>query len=168
MSIDHGVFEEFSSQAEKNHKTLFTYANDWLTVASKVAAEGGDPSEIYALWQSTSLLKEVDVITLPSDFVDELIAKQYAVDKKGLLVMFHELGSQVSGILKIAAKDLRALEKLATDFIVLLPIKQFKVVVPDEPSGRVEIDVVGAGRRIESTECTLEFLSAILNGTDTT
>ena len=164
MSVDHSVFEEFSSQAEKRHKTLFTYANDWLSVASKLAAEGGDPSDVYALWQSISLLKEVDVITLPSDFVDDLIAKQYAVDKEGLLAMFRELGSQISGILKIAAKDLHELEKLATDFIALLPIKQFKVLVPDEPSGRVEIDVVGAGRKIESTQCTLEFLTAILNG----
>ncbi len=164
MSIDHEVFEEFSSQAEKKHRTLFTYANDWLSVASKVAAEGGDPSDVYALWRSISLLKEVDVITLPSDFVDELIAKQYALDKESLLGMFRDLGSRVSGILKIAAKDLHELETLATDFIALLPVKQFKVVVPEDPHGRVEIDVVGAGRRIESTHCTLEFLSAILNG----
>ncbi len=164
MSVDHNVFEEFSSQAEKRHRKLFTYTNDWLSTASKIAAEGGDPDAVYAIWQSISLLKKVDVITLPSDFVDEIIAKQYAVDKKALLIMFRELGSQISGILKFAAKDLHELEKLATDFIALLPIKQFKVLVPDEPDGRVEIDVVGAGRRIESTQCTLEFLTAILNG----
>jgi hypothetical protein len=164
MSVEHNIFEEFSLQAEKRHRKMFTYTNDWLSAASKIAAEGGDPSDVYALWRSISLLKEVDVITLPSDFVDEIIAKLYAADKKGLLLMFRELGSQISGILKFAAKDLHELEKLATDFIALLPIKQFKVLVPDEPDGRVEINVVGAGRRIESTQCTLEFLTAILNG----
>ncbi|MDG6995005.1 MAG: hypothetical protein JRN52_03695 [Nitrososphaerota archaeon] len=164
ISIDHAVFNEFSSQAEKKSKTLFTYANEWLSMASKIAAEGGEPSDVQRLWRSISLLKQVDVITLPSDFVDELIAKQYAADKDGLLALFRELGSEISGVLKIAAENLQELQKLATDFIALLPLKQFKVSAADDPEGRIEIDVVGAGKRIESTECALEFLSAILNG----
>jgi len=164
ISIDHDVFEEFSTQAEKESRTLFTYTNEWLSVAAKIAAEGGEPTDVHRLWRSMSLLKQVDVITLPSDFVDELIAKQYALDKDGLLAMFRDLGSTISGILKIAAEDLTELEKLATDFIALLPLKQFKVSAVDDPEGKIEIDVVGAGKRIESTMCAFEFLSAILNG----
>jgi len=163
ISVDHNVFVEFSSQAEKESRTLFTYANEWLSVASKIAAEGGEPADALRVWRSISLLKQVDVITLPSDLVDELIAKQYALDEKGLLAMFRELGSKISGILKIAAEDLPELEKLATDFIALLPLKQFKVSDLDDPDGKIEIDVIGAGKRIESTRCALEFLSAILN-----
>src|SRR2546427_10528731 len=76
ISVDQAVFEEFSSQAKLKDKTLFAFANETLSAVAKISAEGGDPSELYGLWRTISLLKQVDVITLPSDFVDELIATQ--------------------------------------------------------------------------------------------
>lgn len=164
ISIDHRVFEEFASQAESKSMTLYTYTNEWLTAASKLATEGATPEEVCRLWQSVALLKQMDVITLPSDFIDDLISKLYVSDKFGLLLMFRKLGGEVSAILKIAAKDLKELEKLAVDFIELLPLKRFKIYVPEASNGTLEVDVVGAGRRIESTECALEFLVGIING----
>jgi len=163
ISVDHEVFEEFSSQAKRKDKTLFAFANESLSAVAKITAEGGDPSDLYRFWSSVALLKRVDVITLPSDFVDELIAKQYASDKEGLLKMFSDLGSQLVGVLKIAAKDLDEVADLAQDFTALLPIKQFKISRTEE-GDVLEIGIVGAGRRIESTECSFVFLQSILNG----
>ncbi|MGI0092370.1 MAG: hypothetical protein ACREBS_11745, partial [Nitrososphaerales archaeon] len=40
--------------------------------------------------------------------------------------------------------------------------KQFKITNIGDTM--VRIDIVGAGRRIESTQCTLEFIKSILNG----
>ena len=163
ISVDEGTFEEFSSEAKRRDKTLFAFANESLSAIAKISAEGGDPSELYRFWRSVALLKEVDVITLPSDFVDELIAKQYASDKEGLLKMFSDMGSQLVGILKIAAKDLDELADLARDLTLLLPIKQFKISRSQEDDV-VEIGIVGAGRRLESTECSFAFVQSILNG----
>jgi len=163
ISVDEGIFEEFSSEAKRRDKTLFAFANESLSAIAKISAEGGDPSELYRFWRSVALLKEVDVITLPSDFVDELIAKQYASDKEGLLKMFSDMGSHMVGILKIAAKDLNELAGLAQDLTLLLPIKQFKLS-RSQGDDVVEIGIVGAGRRLESTECSFVFLQSILNG----
>jgi hypothetical protein len=163
ISVDQNVFTEFSSQAERQSKTLFSFANESLLAVAKISAEGGSPSDLYKLWRSVSLLKQIDVITLPSDFIDELIAKQYAVKKEELLHMFSDLGTKIVGILKIAASDLDELAELARDFAALLPVKQFKILKHAE-DGLVEIGIVGAGRRIESTECTVEFLKSVLNG----
>lgn len=162
ISVDQTVFEEFASQAERQNKTLFAFANESLSAVAKISSEGGNPAELYRLWRSVSLLKQIDVITLPSDFIDELIAKIYSLDKPILLNMFRNLGSELVGILKIAAENLDELGQLAKDFTALLPVKQFKISRLDGSS--VEIGIVGAGRRIESTECTLEFLKSILNG----
>src|SRR5580704_13366728 len=85
ISVDQAVFEEFSSQAKLKDKTLFSFANESLSTVARISAEGGDPSELYGLWRTISILKQVDVITLPSEFVDDLIAKQYAADREGLL-----------------------------------------------------------------------------------
>lgn len=163
ISVEKAVFDEFSAQAERQNKTLFAYANESLATMAKVAAEGGTPSDIFRLWRSVTLLKQMDVITFPSDFIDELIAKQYAMDKAGLLRMFRDLGSKLVGVLKIAASNLQELSELAKDFAALLPVKQFKILEQDN-GGSVEIGIVGAGRKIESTECTLEFLKSVLNG----
>ncbi len=165
VSVDQAVFEEFSSQAKLKDKTLFAFTNETLSAVAKVSAEGGDPSDLYRLWRTYSLLKQVDVITLPSDFVDELIAAQYASSKEKLLKMFSELGRNLVGVLKIAARDIDELAGLGRDFAMLLPLKQLKIS-RSRDSDSIEIRIVGAGRRMESTECSYALLQSILTGTD--
>lgn len=164
ISVDATVFDEFSTQAERQNKTLFAFANETLSAISKISSEGGSPSQLYPVWRSLSVLKQIDVITLPSDFVDDLIEKIYISDKETVLKMFRDLGSSVVGLLRIAAGDLDALASLAKDFALIIPVKQFRVTKEEGKEGSVEIDIVGAGRKISSTECTFEFLKAILNG----
>jgi hypothetical protein len=163
ISVDEAVFDQFSSEAKRTNKTLFAFANEALDTMAKVSAEGGDPSELYGLWRAITVLKQVDVITFPSDFVDDLVAKEYAQDKEGVLKMFGDLGSSLVGVLKIAASDINQLAALGKDFALLLPLKQLRVTEGKSP-GSIEITIVGAGRRIESTECTFAFLRSILNG----
>ncbi len=167
ISVDEAVFEHFASEAKRSNKTLFAFANETLSTMARISSEGGDPSELYGLWRAISVLKQVDVITFPSDFVDELVAKEYAEDKEGVLKMFSDLGSRLVGVLKIAASDINELASLGKDFALLLPLKQLKVSDGRTP-GSIEIRIVGAGRRIESTECTFAFLRSILNGYDYT
>lgn len=162
ISVDQTVFDEFSSEAERQNKTLFAFANESLLAVSKISAEGGNPSNLYHMWRTVTLLREMDVVTLPSDFIDGMIAQLSATDKPALLKSFHDLGSRLSGVLKIAADDLNDLEEVAKDFAALLPIKEFKT--KNNQDGSVEIDIVGAGRKIESTECVFEFVDAVLNG----
>lgn len=162
ISIDETIFDDFSSEAARQHKTLFAFANESLQAAVKISEEGGSPSDLYRMWRTVSLLKELDVVTLPSDFVDDLIASQYAVDKSALLKKFGDLGSRLLGVLKIAANNLEELQETARDFAALLPIKQFKTT--NNQDGSVEIAIVGAGRRIESTECVYEFMVSVMNG----
>lgn len=162
ISVDQLVFDEFSSEAQRQNKTLFAFANETLGTMAKITAEGGNPLDLYKMWRAVSLLKQFDVITLPSDFIDELISKDYARDKEGTLKMFRGLGSQIVGVLKIAAENLDELSELVRNFAGLLPVKKFTLAAKDE--NKVEISVVGAGRKIESTECAFEFLTSVLNG----
>jgi hypothetical protein len=162
IAVDRNVFQAFAAEAERQNKTLFALANESLSVVTKVAAEGGTPSDLLAIWHSISLLKEVDVITLPSDFVDEVTAELYALDREKTLRRYSDLGSRLSSLLKIFASDLPELSKLERGFRGLLPIKH--LVIRELGKGSYEIDVVGAGRRIESTECAREFLIAIVRG----
>lgn len=161
--MDQAIFNEFSDEAQRQNKTLFAFANESLSIMAKVSSEGGDPVELHNIWRSTALLKQIDVITLPSDFVDELIAKLYSSDKAATLKMFADLGSRLVTVLKIAAGDINELSKLARDFGGLLPIKQLSLK-GQAGKGDLELDVVGAGRRIESTECAKEFLLSVVRG----
>ena len=163
ISVDQTVFDEFSFQAQRQNKTLFAFTNESLSTVAKVTAEGGNPPDLYKMWRAVSLLKQMDVITFPSDFVDDWTAKEYARDKAATLKMFRDLGSKVVGVLKIAAPNLDELSEMVGNFAGLLPVKRFTFAAKD-PRNMVEIDVVGAGRRIESTECALEFLTSVLNG----
>jgi hypothetical protein len=162
ISVDKKVFDAFSAEAERQNKTLFSFANESLSVIAKVASEGGNPSDLYGIWRSVALLKQFDVITLPSDFVDEVTAELYAADKERTLKRYSDLGSRLVSVVKIFAPDLDDLSKVEKDFRELLPIKQ--LTIKELTKGSYEIDVVGAGRRIESTECAREFLIAMVRG----
>ena len=162
ISVDQNVFEAFAAEAERQNKTLFAYANEALSVITKVASEGGNPADLYAMWRSMTLLKQFDVITLPSDFVDEVTAEMYAAGKERTLKRYSDLGSRLASIIRIFAPDLPDLARVEKDFRGFLPIKQ--LAIKEQSKGHFEIDVVGAGRRIESTECAREFLIGMVRG----
>ena len=150
LSVDRRIFEEFSTQAQNQNKTLFAFANESLSAITKICAEGGSPAGLYSIWRTFSLLKQIDVITLPSDFVDNLISKLYSTDKEGLLKMFRDLGASLVGLLKIAAQDLDKLSELVKDFTIILPVKQFRITKKKEEGNygeeTVEVDIIGAGK----------------------
>ncbi len=162
LSIDRNVFDEFATQVEKRNMTMFAFANESLSVISKIAAEGGDPSSLYSIWKVVSILKEADAITLPSDFVEQLIEELYISDKERLLQHFTDLGASLVGLLKIFAEDANSLSALAKEFGFIVPIKRF--TLSNGGNGNIQVDVVGAGKSMATTECSTAFLKAILNG----
>ena len=162
LSIDKQVFEEFAAEADRRNMTLFAFANESLSAITKISQEGGNPEEFYKIWRILSILRQGDVITLPSDFVEELIDAQYKSDAKGTKERFRNLGSSLVGLLKMAAEDIEDLNPLAKDFGFFVPIKHFNI--SRLKTGYLELDVVGAGKRLETTECSAEFLKAIIVG----
>lgn len=153
---------EIASTAKSEEKTIKAFVNEWLLVAAKLSKQGWSPTKLQSLCDSFTLMKEMNAITLPSDFVDELIAREYNTDKQGLFRMFREMGSQVADVVKIDAPSIHDLTKVANEFLSLLPLKIFKIST-DGQENNVEIVVVGAGKRRESTECAFEMLEAFLN-----
>ena len=162
ISADKVIFDDFAAQAMLKGKTLFALTNEWLGAAAKISAEGGDANEVFKLWRSITVLKQIDTIVLPSDFVDRLVAELYAKDKMGLLREFRELGTELVGMLRIAADDIDGLSDLVRDFTLFTPIKRFEIRKKD--SSTIEIIIIGAGKKIETAECSFEFLKAVLNG----
>jgi hypothetical protein len=162
LSIDKGVFEEFAAEADRRKMTLFAFANESLSAITKISQEGGNPEEFYRIWRVLSILREVDVITLPSDFVEDFIERLYKDDPQLTKSKFRNLGTSIVGLLKMAAENIEDLTPLAKDFGFFIPIKHFELRKLKD--GTVQLDVVGAGKTIETTECSAEFLKSILAG----
>jgi hypothetical protein len=162
LSIDKAVFEEFAAEADRRRMTLFAFANESLSAISKISREGGNPDEFYKIWRVLSILRQVDVITLPSDFVEELIEVQYKADMNATKAKFRNLGTSLIGLLKMAAENIEDLTPLAKDFGFFIPIKHFAIT--KLKTGFLEITVVGAGKAMETTECSAEFLKSIIEG----
>jgi len=162
LSIDKGVFEEFAAEADRRKMTLFAFANESLSAITKISQEGGNPEEFYKIWRVLSILREVDVITLPSDFVEDFIERLYKDDPQLTRSKFRNLGTSIVGLLKMAAENIEDLTPLAKDFGFFIPIKHFELRKLKD--GTVQVDVVGAGKTAETTECSAEFLKSILAG----
>jgi len=162
LSIDKQVFEQFAAEADRRNMTLYAFANESLSAITKISQEGGNPEEFYKIWRVLSILRQVDVITLPSDFVEQLIEAQYRADAKGTKENFRNLGASIVGLLKMAAENIEDLSPLAKDFGFFIPIKHFGL--SRLKTGYLELDVVGAGKGVETTECSAEFMKAIIAG----
>jgi hypothetical protein len=162
LSVDKGVFDEFASEADRRKMTLFAFANESLSAITKVSQEGGNPDELYKIWRVLSILRQIDVITLPSDFVETMIEGQFKADGAGTRAKFRDLGASMVGLLKMAAENIEDLAPLAKDFGFFIPIKRFDLQVSKE--GKLQVDVVGAGKAMDTTQCSAEFLKAILVG----
>jgi hypothetical protein len=162
LSIDKSVFEEFAAEADRRKMTLFAFANESLSAITKISQEGGNPEEFYKIWRILSILRQVDVITLPSDFVEDFIENLYKADSALTKSRFRELGTSLVGLLKMAAENIEDLTPLAKDFGFFIPIKHFDLHATKD--GRIQVDVVGAGKALETTECSAEFLRSILAG----
>jgi hypothetical protein len=163
MYVDDAVFDEVSLLARKQGRTLYGFINEALSVMAKICGDGGNPSELLEMWRLTSTLKLLDVITLPSDFADDLVVELYHTNKEALLRKASESGSRLVEPLQIIAGDMDTLSELAKDLKLIMPIKEFRIM-NDGNNGSIEIAVLGAGRRFESTECCSAFLNAILSG----
>lgn len=162
LSVDRAVFDEFAAEADRRKMTLFAFANESLSAITKISQEGGSPDEFYKIWRVLAILRQVDVITLPSDFVEDMIERQYKSDSEGTKAKFRELGTSLVGLLKMAAETVEEVTPLAKDFGFFIPIKHFDLRASKD--GRLEVDVVGAGKAIETTQCSSEFLKAIIAG----
>ncbi len=163
LSVSPEAYEEFELQAQKRGKTLYAFTNETLSFMAKICAEGGNPEEIYDIWHILSVMRLVDVITLPADFVDDIIAELYHANKEVLLKKFSELGSRLVATLKVVTENVEGLSTLAADLRFIIPVKRFTVTNLKDRDG-VQIEIIGAGRRLESTECCARFLESILNG----
>jgi len=162
ISIDRKVFEEFSAQADRRNTTLYALANQSLSVISKISAEGGDPDSLYQVWRVLSIMKEVDAVIFPSDIIEELVTRLYRDDKKQLLTRFSDIGTSMVALLKLTAEDLQGLISLVKGLITFMPIKHMEVL--SLQNGGIKVILVGAGKGIETTECSSEFLKSVLRG----
>jgi len=163
LSVSPIAYEEFEQQAEKHGKTLYAFTNETLSVMAKICAEGGTPAEIYDIWHVLSVMRLVDVITLPADFVDDIIAELYHANKEVLLKKFSELGSRLVSTLKVVTENVEGLSLLAEDLRFIIPVKRFTVTKLQDRDG-VQVEIIGAGRRLESTECCARLLESVLSG----
>jgi hypothetical protein len=162
LSVDSDVFEKFSRASKSQNKTIQGFANEALELASTVCLSGGSISDLKRLWSAYQLIKNIDVITLPSDFVDEINEKLVNTDEKWTMDAYYRLGSNVGSLLRLMTESIETLSSIAADFFILLPVKHFRMNTTDR-EGTIQVDIVGAGRNLESAKCTLEFLTGVLD-----
>lgn len=165
LSVESQVFEQFSKVARGQNKTIFAFTNETLSFATKVYSDGGSLADVRKLWNAYQLIKSIDIIPLPSDFVDEINEKLVASDEKWTMDAYFRLGSNVGALLKFAAQSVDSLSSMADDFFILIPVKHFKMTMV-EGTRSIQVDILGAGHKIESAKCTAEFLRGILSSYD--
>jgi hypothetical protein len=123
--------------------------------------ENIEPQDVKALFRAHVLLKDLDAVVLPSEFMDMLIADLYMVNREKLLERFRQLGRDVGKVLKVYATSIEELFDLAKTVGQFFPLKRLEVKM--KQMKQYEIAVLGVGSRPESTQCVYEAFKAIIH-----
>lgn len=160
IAVDSSIAEQLSKLAEEKHMTLYSLTNQILQVSLEMLREDYEPMDLKNLWQVYRILRDVDAVVLPADFMDTLIAELYRTNKDELLKRFYQLGRDVGKYLQVVSEEFDAILHIAQKVSRFFPLKkvEFKYLSNDT----YEVSVVGAGGRVETTWCMYEALRGIL------
>ncbi len=159
LAVDAEIARRLKQIARDEGKTLYALTNEYLGEAIRVKEAGIEPRHAGRLAVTYSLLSGLDIVMLPGDMVDKILSKLYALEKEWLLRYFYMKGRELSTYLKLFARDLRDLINIYNDLQGFLPIKKNKI---EMEGNRLYVSIIGAGRVIESTLCTLKFIEGII------
>ncbi|MEM1945350.1 MAG: hypothetical protein QW756_07385 [Nitrososphaerota archaeon] len=160
IAVESGIAEQLSKLAEEKHMTLYSLTNQILQTSLEMLREDFEPEDLKNLWQVYRILRDMDAVVLPADFMDTLIADLYRINKDELLKKFYQLGRDVGKYLQVVSEEFDIILHIAQRFSRFFPLK--KVESRYQGDGSYEISVVGAGGRVETTRCMYEALKGIL------
>ncbi|MEM4381031.1 MAG: hypothetical protein QXX19_02275 [Candidatus Caldarchaeum sp.] len=160
LAVDAEIAEALSRVAEEKHMTLYSLTNQLLKMSVDLLKENFDMQDIKNLIKAYWVLRDIDAVVLPSDFMDSLIADLYSKDRESLLKKFKQLGQDVGKYLKVYAETVDGLLQLAGIVSRFFPLKKLDVKYTSKDT--YEVAVIGVGGRVESTQCVFEAVKGVL------
>ncbi|MEM1936581.1 MAG: hypothetical protein QXX49_00685 [Candidatus Caldarchaeum sp.] len=160
LAVDAEIAEALSRVAEEKHMTLYSLTNQLLKMSVDLLRENFEIQDIKNLIKAYWVLRDVDAVVLPSDFMDSIIADLYSKDRESLLKKFKQLGQDVGKYLKVYAETVDGLLQLAGIVSKFFPLKKLDVKYTSK--GVYEVALIGVGGRIESTQCVFEAMKGVL------
>ncbi|MEM4180054.1 MAG: hypothetical protein QXJ55_10320, partial [Candidatus Caldarchaeum sp.] len=127
LAVDAEIADALSKLAEAKHMTLYSLTNQILQTFVEMMNENIEPQDVKALFRAHVLLRDLDAVVLPSEFMDMLIADLYTVNKEKLLERFRQLGRDVGKVLKVYAASVEELFELAKTVGQFFPLKRLEV-----------------------------------------
>jgi hypothetical protein len=160
LAVDAEVAEALSKLAEEKHMTLYSLTNQILKTSLELIRENLEIQDLKNLLTAYLILRDLDAVVLPSDFMDTIIAELYARDRELILKKFKQLGRDVAKYLKVHTESFEELLQLARTVGRFFPLK--KLQARYIAGKQYELVLVGAGSRVESTQCVYEAMKGIL------
>ncbi|MCL7401254.1 MAG: hypothetical protein LZ168_00490 [Thaumarchaeota archaeon] len=164
LAVEAEVAQALSKLAEEKHMTLYSLTNQILKTAIELLRENLEIQDLKDLLLGYTILRDLDAVVLPSDFMDSLISELYTRDKELVLKKFRQLGRDVGKYLKVYTESFEDLLQLAHKVGRFFPLKRLESRYISRE--QYELVIVGVGRRIESTECVYEAMNGILEEYD--
>ncbi|MEM2024325.1 MAG: hypothetical protein QXG69_06015 [Candidatus Caldarchaeum sp.] len=161
LAVDAEVAEALSKLAEEKHMTLYSLTNQILKTSLELIRENLEIQDLKNLLTAYWILRDLDAVVLPSDFMDTLIAELYTKDRESVLKKFRQLGKDVGKYLKVHANSFEELLQLGRTVGRFFPLKKLEVKYISHNT--YEIAIVGVGGRFESTQCVFEAMKGILD-----
>jgi len=160
LSVNGELAKELLVLARERNMTLFSLTNQILETAILLMRSGVEFQDFKNLVSVLKILRDVDAVVIPSDFLDKLIADLYKSNQKEVQGAFKQLGMDLAEYLKLEAPDIMKLISLAQTLSRLFPLKRVNLKRLNDST--YELSAVGVGGRLESTTCVYHFVEGVL------
>ncbi|MEM0381786.1 MAG: hypothetical protein QW059_00350 [Nitrososphaerota archaeon] len=160
LSVNGEIAKELLALAREKNMTLFSLTNQILETAILLMKMGVDFQGLRNLVGVMKILRDVDAVVIPSDFLDKLILELYKNNAKDLQNAFKQIGMELAEYFKLEAMDIEKLVSLAQTLSNFFPLKRVSLRRLNHTT--YELSAVGVGGRIESTTCVYYFVEGVL------
>ncbi len=151
IAADADIVKELEKEVKSRGYTIYAVTNIALKAILEVLKSGEDSTTLRDLVELYKVSKDLDLIPVPSWFIESLVKLGYEKDKKSLEEICEGAGKQLSSYLKSRASSFEDLLKIYSEIRGVLPIKDINVKSGGD--GTFDIRLTGTGFNVEATLC---------------
>jgi hypothetical protein len=151
IAADADIVKELEKEVKSRGYTIYAVTNIALRAILEVLKSGEDSTTLLDLVELYKISKDLDLIPIPSWFIESLVKLGYEKDQKKFEEICEGAGKQLSSYFKSRASNFEDLIQIYSEVKGVLPIKDISV----KSSGDEIFDIrlTGTGFNVEATLC---------------
>jgi len=146
------IASKLGEVAEKRGMTMFSLANESLSVMLELMEDGFSPRDVKMSMYLLRILNELETVPMPARVMDRIMSLIYTRAREEAEAIFCEGGRAIANYLIAVFGNIKNVTEVASQLPKHVPIKRLEI---SEKDGELELELVGVGYSNEASQLIL-------------